>query len=58
VVADHALGHHFDAQVVQLAGEIERVGIDALGRQHFGTDRNDFGIHQMSERRLIPTSTR
>jgi hypothetical protein len=31
VVADDALGDHFDAQVVQLAGEIERVGIDALG---------------------------
>jgi len=58
VVADHALGDYFDAQVVHLTGEIERVGIDALGRQHFGADRNNFGVHQMSERRLIPTSTR
>jgi hypothetical protein len=58
VVADDALAGYFDTQVVQLAGEIERVGIDALGRQHFGTDRNDFSVHQMSGRPLIPTSTR
>ena len=45
VVADHALGDYFDAQVVQLAGDIERVGIDALGRQHLGADRNDFSVH-------------
>jgi hypothetical protein len=45
VVADDALGDYFDAQAVQLAGYIERVGIDALGRQHLGADRNDFSIH-------------
>ena len=30
VVADDALGDHFDAEVVQLRGEVERVGVDAL----------------------------
>ena len=30
VVADDALGDHFDAEFVQLGGEIERVGVDAI----------------------------
>ena len=30
VVADDALGDHFDAELVQLRGEVERVGIEAI----------------------------
>ena len=30
IVADDALGDHFDAELVQLRGEVERVGIDAI----------------------------
>ena len=58
VVADHALGDHFHAQVVQFAGEIERVGVHALGGEHLRADRDDFGVHQSSGRPLMPTSTR
>jgi hypothetical protein len=58
VVADHRLGAHFHAQVIQLAGEPERVGVDALGRQHFRADSDDFGVHQKSGLPLMPTSTR
>jgi hypothetical protein len=58
VVADHALGYHFDADVVQFGGEIEGVGIDAVGRQHLRAASDDFRVHRVSGKPLIPTSTR
>ena len=39
-------------------GEIERIGVDALRRQHLRADRDDFRVHQTRGRPLIPTSTR
>ncbi len=46
VVADHAFGDHFDAELVQLGGEVERVGIEAIAREHLAADGDDFGVHQ------------
>ena len=46
VVADDALGDHFDAELVQLIGEVERVGVEAIGSEHLAADRDDFGVHQ------------
>ena len=45
IVADDALGDHFDAELVQLRGEIERVGIDALAGEHLTADGDDLGVH-------------
>jgi hypothetical protein len=28
-----------------LAGQVERVGVGAIGRKHFRAYRNDFGVH-------------
>ena len=58
VVADHGLGDHFHSQVVQLGGEVKGIGIDALRRQHFGADRDNLRVHQISSRPLMPASTR
>ena len=58
IVADHALGDHFHAEIVQLAGEIQGVGVQALCRQQFRADCDDFGVHQNSGLPLMPTSTR
>src|ERR1039458_5559990 len=44
-VADDALGDHFDAELVQLSGEVERVGIDAIAGEHLAADGDDFGVH-------------
>src|ERR1017187_3172557 len=65
LVADDALEDHFDAEIVQFAGEVEGVCVDSPGGQHFRADRDDFGVqrsvrqsfHQTSGRPLIPTST-
>ena len=49
IVADHVLGRHFDAQIVQLLGEEKRIGIDPLGRQHLRADRDDLGVHRSDD---------
>ena len=46
VVADDAFGDHFDAEIVQLGGEVERVGVDAIACEHLAADGDDFGVHQ------------
>jgi hypothetical protein len=47
LVAHHALENYIDAQQVQLLGQVERVGIDAVGSEHFGSHRDSFGIHAL-----------
>ena len=44
--------------IVQLRGEVERVGIDAIAREHLAADGDNFGVHQKRGRPLMPTSTR
>ena len=59
VVAHDGFENHFDAQVVQLLGEKEGVGVLAVWRQHFGADRDDLCVHskQCSKTRLfVPDS--
>ncbi len=45
IVADDAFENYVDAQQVELLGEVERIGVHAVGREHFGAHRNDFGVH-------------
>ena len=47
IVADNAFENYVDAQQVELLGEVERVGVHAVGREHLGTHRNDFSIHSL-----------
>ena len=63
IVADHVFGRHFDAQIVQLLGQEERIRIDALVRQHLGADGYDLGVHRRLRYHAnceprTPTSTR
>ncbi len=45
VVADNRLANDFDADLVQLSGQEERVGVGAVRSQHLRTDGNDFRFH-------------
>ena len=45
VVAHNALEAHFNAQFIQLFGEIERVGVLAMGSKQLRPDGNDLGVH-------------
>ena len=45
VVAHNAFEAHFHAQVIQLFGEVERVGVLAMGSQHLRADGDDLGVH-------------
>ena len=45
IVTHDAFEDHFDAQVVDLFGEIKRIGICAEGCEQFGANRNDLGVH-------------
>jgi hypothetical protein len=45
VVADHGFGGNLHTQVVELGGQVERIGIDALRGEQFGAGRDDFGVH-------------
>ena len=46
VVTDDAFGDDFDAEFVQLRGEVERVGVEAIAGEHLAADGDDFGVHQ------------
>src|SRR5262245_49585462 len=58
IVTNYRFRADLNAEVIELSGEIERVGVDALRRQHLGADCDDFSVHQTSGRPLMPTSTR
>ena len=45
IIANNTLEDHLDAELIQLLGEVERVGIHAEGREQLGSHRDDFGIH-------------
>ncbi len=45
IIADDTLGDHFNAELVQFSGEVEGVGIDALGRQHLTANGDNFRVH-------------
>ena len=47
-VADDGLEGHRDADLVELFGEVEGVGVLAMRREHFGADCDDFGFHESS----------
>ena len=49
IVADDALEDDVNAEQVELLGEVERVGVHAVGREHLGAYRDDFGIHALSK---------
>jgi hypothetical protein len=44
VVADDALEDYFHAELVQLLGEVERIGVAAEGREQFRADRDNLGF--------------
>jgi hypothetical protein len=52
VVADDGFEGDGDAEVVEAGGEIERVGVLAMGRQHFRADSDDFSEHVISMDRI------
>ena len=58
VVSDYGLLHNFYPQSVQLAGEVERIGVDFIFRQHLRADGYNFGIHQGIGLPAMFTSTR
>ena len=45
IVPHNAFENYFNAELVDLLGEIQRVCIHAERRQQFGADRDDFGVH-------------
>ena len=45
IVAHYGLEHYFDAQLVELFGEIERVGVHAEGSQQLGANGDDLRVH-------------
>ena len=45
IVSDDAFENDFDAELVELLGEVERIGVHAVGSEEFGTYRDDFGVH-------------
>ena len=45
LVADHGFAGDGDAQMVEPLGEEKRVGIDAVGREQFRADGDDFSLH-------------
>ena len=45
LIADDGFAGHGDAEMVEPLGEEKRVGIDAVGREQFRTDRDDFSLH-------------
>ena len=47
-VAHDGLEGHRDANLVELFGQIEGVGVLAIRREHFGADCDDFGFHGSS----------
>jgi hypothetical protein len=46
MVADDALEDYFHAELVELLGEVERVGVAAERREQLGPDRDNFGVHE------------
>jgi hypothetical protein len=52
VVADDGFESYGDAEVVETVGEVEGVGVLAMGRQHFGADGDDFSEHYVSMDRI------
>jgi hypothetical protein len=47
VVADDTFKDYIDTEQVELLGQVERVGVDAMGSEHLGTHRDDFGVHRL-----------
>ena len=45
-IADDSFVHHADAELVQLAGEEERIRIEAVGRKKLRADGNDLRFHR------------
>ena len=45
VVAHNALEAHFNAQVIQFFGEVERVSVLAVGGQQLRPHGDDLGVH-------------
>ena len=47
-VPDDALEAHFDAELVQFFGEVERIGVLTVGREHLRAHGDGFGVHGVS----------
>ena len=47
IVAHHAFEDHLHPQQIKLLGEVERVGIDAVGSEKLGPHGDDLGIHDL-----------
>ena len=47
VIADDAFENYIDSEQVELLGQVERVRVHAVGSEHLGPDRNDFGVHAL-----------
>ena len=48
VVSHDALENDVNSQLVELIREIQGIGIHAVGSQHLGTHRDDFGVHALA----------
>jgi hypothetical protein len=47
VVTNYALKNYIDPEQVELFGQVERVGVDAMGSEHLGTHRDNFSVHAL-----------
>ena len=45
-IADDGLEDHFNAQLVELLGQIKRVGVLTEGGQQLGANGDDLGVHR------------
>src|SRR5438552_12207369 len=51
IVANDQLPAHFDAECIQLIGDVQRIGVNALRGQHLRPHRDDLGVpHSVEER--------
>ena len=56
VVADDGFEFYFDTEAIEFFGEPETVGVGAIGREQFRTNRDDFGCQRFKQARLAGNS--
>ena len=50
IVADDVFRRDFDAEIVELLGDKEGIGVDPFVRQHLRADGDDLGVHVLRSR--------
>ena len=58
VVPHDALKNNFHAQLIDLLGKIQRIGVGTEGREQLRTNRDDLGVHARSVNDKAAPSTK